>query len=240
VWIRQRGPTGLALSFPLSNSPVTKVKLPFDPNAHPACRIPRWLCHRVWCRHQGNVFQIQCFCTLGFHLYVCCTLGFPLYANCITKAGKWGSKSYPAAYKAGYAAGILREQKKELHAQQMMQVRDHCIMSFYLECRPWMIYVNQLCLISASQVNLHFTGGICFSPWPSRGRLKLSPAAAATLPRSSSPRELGENPSMPMFSTSISSHALGFASYFALLTPTLRFWMLQNHLMNTIHRRTIF
>ncbi len=38
------------------------------------------------------------------------------------QAGKWGSKSYPAAYNAGYAAGVLREQKKELHAQQMMQV----------------------------------------------------------------------------------------------------------------------
>ena len=40
----------------------------------------------------------------------------------ILQAGKWGSKSYATSYKAGYAAGVLREQTKELHAQQMMQV----------------------------------------------------------------------------------------------------------------------
>jgi hypothetical protein len=40
----------------------------------------------------------------------------------LIQAGKWGSKSYASAYNAGYAAGVLREQKKELHAQQMMQV----------------------------------------------------------------------------------------------------------------------
>jgi hypothetical protein len=51
------------------------------------------------------------------------------------QAGKWGSKSYASAYNAGYAAGVLREQKKELHAQQMMQVMpQHIIMRPFSDC----------------------------------------------------------------------------------------------------------
>jgi hypothetical protein len=82
------------------------------PNAHAACRISRRFRHRVWGRHQGKMASVNLIIFFG----LCCVVDFS------SKAGKWGSKSYPAAYKAGYAAGVLREQKKELHAQQMMQV----------------------------------------------------------------------------------------------------------------------
>jgi hypothetical protein len=65
------------------------------------------------------------------------------------QAGKWGSKSYGAAYKAGYAAGVLREQKKELHAQQMMQVGAHDMTSLIPLRDCFCFYTDPKCLVFA-------------------------------------------------------------------------------------------